>query len=107
MIKIRFVAFDGSTEEVECTANQSLMSAAVANGVSGINADCGGALACGTCHVYVAPDHAAKLPPPSEYEAEMLAVGHNIRASSRLSCQIWLDDSLDGLEVHTPESQYL
>lgn len=106
MITIRFVSHGGLTHEVTCTAGQSLMSAAVANGVAGINADCGGSLACGTCHVYVAAGHEARLPPPSEYEREMLAAGHNTRSNSRLSCQVWLEEHMDGLEVHTPESQY-
>ena len=107
MIKIRFIAFDGTQEDVECEPGQSLMNAAVASNVRGINADCGGAMACGTCHVYVEAGHEDKLPPAAELEAEMLSLGHNTRPNSRLSCQIWLDDSMDGLVVHTPESQYL
>lgn len=107
MIQIRFIAADGTPEDVVCEPGQSLMNAAVAHNVKGINADCGGAMACGTCHVYVEAGHEDKLPAAAELEAEMLSLGHNTRPNSRLSCQIWLDDGMDGLVVHTPESQYL
>lgn len=111
MIKVHFVApEDGATGHgttVQCKSGQSLMQAAVAANVEGIAADCGGMMTCGTCHVYVREPHAGALPPPVEEELAMLEFTSSPRRpGSRLSCQIVLTESLDGLTVDLPESQY-
>lgn len=100
---------DGSLagEEVEGQAGQSVMQVAVAAGVDGIVAECGGVLSCATCHVYVTPEWAQRLPPPQEDELAMLAfTATERRETSRLSCQIILEASLDGLALELPERQY-
>jgi ferredoxin, 2Fe-2S len=80
--------------------------AARLNGVAGIEAECAGSLSCGTCHVYVTPEFASKLPAASEQEQEMLEfVVAERRTGSRLSCQIMLTDELDGLTLEMPEKQ--
>ena len=92
---------------IECKTGQSLMQAAVAANVAGIEADCGGLLTCGTCHVYVREPWAGQLPPPGPDELGMLgftAAPH--RPNSRLSCQIQLTEALDGLTVDLPDTQH-
>lgn len=92
---------------LECATGQSLMQAAVAANVKGIEADCGGLLTCGTCHVYVREPHASALPAPGADELEMLGfTASPRRASSRLSCQVTLTEALDGLTVDLPASQH-
>jgi 2Fe-2S ferredoxin len=81
------------------------MEAAIANNVSGIVAECGGACSCATCHVYVADDWSERVGGPSEMEEDMLDFAFDVRASSRLSCQIRLTDEMDGLVLHVPEEQ--
>lgn len=100
---------DGSLagEELQGQPGQSVMQLAVASGLDGIVAECGGVLSCATCHVYVSPDWVERLPPPGEDELGMLAfTAVERRDTSRLSCQIILDDSLDGLALELPERQY-
>lgn len=82
------------------------MQAATENMVPGILADCGGACACATCHVYIEPPQAAQLPPPSLDELSLLEGALDTRPSSRLSCQVKLAPQLDGLVVQIPVSQY-
>ena len=97
----------GAITTLQCRTGQSLMEAAVAANVSGIEADCGGLLTCGTCHVYVRAPHASALPAPDADESGMLDFTAAPRKSnSRLSCQIRLDESLDGLAVDLPASQH-
>jgi len=83
----------------------SVMQAAVENLVPGILGDCGGACACATCHVHVDPGWMDLAGPPSEIEAQLLDGVLDLRPTSRLACQIVVNDSLDGLVVHLPESQ--
>ncbi len=98
---------DGTTTPLPCQTGQSLMEAAVAANVAGIEADCGGLLTCGTCHVYVREPHAAALPAPDADESAMLDFTAEPRQPhSRLSCQIRLDASLQGLAVDLPASQH-
>jgi 2Fe-2S ferredoxin len=98
---------DGQRIEVDARRGRSLMRAAVDAGVEQIAADCGGGLNCATCHVYVADDWAARLPPPSGDELAMLEMtAAERRPGSRLSCQITLVDALDGLVVTLPATQY-
>ena len=106
MPKVTFVAHDGTRHEVQAEAGLSLMRAAVDNDVPGIDADCGGACACATCHVYVDENFAAETGRPSAMEESMLDFAENVEPNSRLSCQIKVSDALDGLVVRMPESQH-
>lgn len=111
MIAINFVATgdqpERATATIHCKTGQSLMQAAVAANLPGIEADCGGLMTCGTCHVYVREPHASQLPPASGDEQGMLDFTASPRqANSRLSCQIELTQALDGLTVDLPPSQH-
>jgi 2Fe-2S ferredoxin len=111
MVAIRFVSrqADGSvtTRETDARPGQSLMQAAVAAGVGGIVAECGGVLVCATCHVHVAPEWSDRLPPLSGDEDQMLDCTAAPRTgTSRLSCQITVGPELDGLSVEVPARQY-
>ena len=98
---------DGPPTELSCQPGQSLMQAAVAANVAGIEADCGGLMTCATCHVYVREPHASQLPMMESDEDSMLDfTASERRANSRLSCQIKLDESLQGLAVDLPASQH-
>ena len=106
MGRVTFVEFDGKRQRVEVPTGMSLMSAAVNQGVRGIDADCGGACACATCHIHIAPDWMAIVgPPTSETESEMLQFSSDVGTDSRLACQIAMRDELDGVVVHVPEAQ--
>ncbi len=106
MIKVTFIEHDGTRREVEATAGNSLMLAAVSNKLPGIDADCGGCCSCATCHVFVDKDWLDRLPPMREDEDDMLDMTDNRRENSRLSCQITIGEELDGLVVTTPEFQF-
>lgn len=106
MAKIIFKANDGTETEVEVREGVTLMQAAVSNGVPGVDAECGGALSCATCHVYVDEAWQDRIEPASAMEKDMLEFVIEPRANSRLSCQIKVTDELDGMIVHTPETQY-
>jgi len=88
MSKITFIDYQGNSTEVEATNGDSVMEAATQNDVPGIEADCGGACACATCHVYVDPTWLDKVGKPGDLEAEMLDVADNVTDHSRLACQI-------------------
>lgn len=105
MAKIIFVTQDGAEYAVEAASGSSAMENAVRNDVPGIDADCGGACACATCHVYVEAPWFEVLGEPSEMEADMLDFASELRANSRLSCQIRIRDDLDGLRLGIPERQ--
>lgn len=106
MPRVTFLRPGARTVEIEAAAGLSLMLAAVRAQVPGILGECGGSLACATCHVYVDPAFAAGLPPVTAAEDEMLdATASERRATSRLSCQIVLADALDGLVVTVPDAQ--
>ncbi len=106
MAKITFIQPDGAEQTVEIQSGWSVMEGAVRALVPGIDADCGGACACATCHVYVEKDWLAKLPPKSEMEETMLDFAIQPKANSRLSCQLRVTSELDGLTVHIPPSQH-
>lgn len=106
MPKITYIEHSGTRHVVEANIGQTVMEAAIRNGVPGIDADCGGACACATCHVYVDSEWLDKLPPPSEGEKGMIEFAEHIEHNSRLSCQIKADASLDGLLVRLPSSQH-
>lgn len=106
MAKITYVDNEGTERVVEATNGESVMEAAIKNSIPGIDADCGGACACATCHVYVDPAFMDKVGAQQEMEKSMLDFAENVTANSRLSCQITVSDALDGLRVTTPESQH-
>ena len=106
MPKITYIAFDGTETVVDAKEGMSVMQTAVNNGVDGIVAECGGACSCATCHVHVEEEWFDKLPEAQNMEKEMLDFVMSPQPTSRLSCQIKVTTELDGLVVHTPESQY-
>ena len=105
MPKITFIEKNGTEHAVEAAAGLSVMEAAVKNLVPGIDADCGGACACATCHVYVDPAWADKVGKPDAMEESMLDFAYEPKEHSRLSCQIKVTPELDGLVVRLPEFQ--
>lgn len=106
MTKILFIEHDGTEHPVEAIPGSSVMLAAVTNGVPGIDADCGGACSCATCHVYVQEEWLDKLGPVDPMEEAMLSLSTDRKDNSRLSCQIEVTEALDGLVVTTPEFQF-
>jgi len=105
MAKITFVDHRGESRTIEVENGATVMEAAIRNAVPGIEAECGGACACATCHVYVDEAWREKVGSPSPMEEDMLDFGFDVRPNSRLSCQIKVSDELDGLVVSTPERQ--
>jgi 2Fe-2S ferredoxin len=105
MAKITYIEHDGTEHVVEVKNGLSVMEGAIRNNVPGIDADCGGACACATCHVYVDDAWAAKVGGPESMEEDMLDFAFDVRPTSRLSCQIRVRDELDGLVVRTPLRQ--
>ena len=106
MPKIKYVEHNGKEHDVEVPTGWTVMEGAVKNLIPGIDADCGGACACATCQVYVAPGWEQKLPPKSDMEETMLDFAQELEPNSRLSCQIKVTPELDGLVVKTPKSQH-
>jgi ferredoxin, 2Fe-2S len=106
MAKITYVEFNGKEHVVDVKTGLSVMEGAVKNNIPGIDADCGGACACATCHVYVEGDWLAKTGSQSAMEESMLDFAENVEPNSRLSCQIKVTDELDGLVVKMPQSQH-
>ncbi len=105
MPKIIYTEHNGQKKTVEVDKGLTVMEGAVQNGVPGIDADCGGGMACATCHVYVKEDWFNKLPKAEDAEIDMIDMAFEPKKNSRLSCQIIVSDELDGLEVTTPEKQ--
>lgn len=105
MLQLKFIGNDETVYDLEVSPGSSVMENAVRNSVPGIEAECGGACACATCHVYVDPDWMAKVGEPEPMEEDMLDFAIDVRANSRLSCQIEMRDELDGLTVRIPERQ--
>lgn len=103
MIKVHFLTADGEEHLAEADLGNNLMQVAVGNSISGIAADCGGAMACATCHVHVDEAWYGRLPEPLDAERDMLEFADNPSDTSRLSCQIELAAELDGLVVRVPE----
>jgi ferredoxin, 2Fe-2S len=106
MAKITFIQNNGMEIETKGVTGMTVMETAVKNNVAGIDADCGGACACATCHVYVAAEWVDKLPARNPMEADMLDFAFDVRDNSRLSCQIKVSDAIDGLRVSVPEKQF-
>ena len=105
MVKITFIDTAGTARTVEGEASSTVMETAIKNGVPGIEAECGGACACSTCHVYIDDAWREKVGEPSPMEEDMLDFAYEVKPSSRLSCQIKVSEELDGLTVRTPERQ--
>ena len=106
MVKVVFTDHAGSEQSVEVATGVSIMEADVSNGISGIDADCGGSCSCATCHVYVDKAWLGKLDAMNPDEDAMLGLSTDRQENSRLSCQIRLRDELDGIAVTTPEFQF-
>ncbi len=103
MPTITFVAASGDRKTVTAKPGESVMRAAVANDIPEIEAECGGSLACATCHVYVDLAWVDKLPPKDPLETDMLDMAeHDVKPESRLSCQITMTEALDGLVIGLP-----
>ncbi len=105
MPKITFVFPDGDQIALDARSGVTLMEAALYNGIAGIDADCGGACSCATCLVTIDPTWRAIVGEPGSDEADMLSASSVLDEGVRLSCQILLNDALDGLTVHLPASQ--
>ncbi len=106
MAKITYVEFGGKEHIIEVANGMTVMEGARDNGVKGIEADCGGACACSTCHVYVDEAWVSRLPKKDAMEEDMLDFAYQPDAArSRLTCQLKVSDALDGLRVYMPEKQ--
>ena len=105
MAKITFIQHNGNEQTVDGLPGMSVMETAVKNQVPGIDAECGGACACATCHVYVDESWVERLGKAEQMEEDMLDFAFDVRPTSRLSCQIKVRPELDGLTVSTPEKQ--
>ena len=105
MANITFIDSDGTTRTVDGELGSTVMETAIKNNVPGIEAECGGACACATCHVYVDDAWRETVGGPSPMEEDMLDFGYEVKPSSRLSCQIKITDAFEGLIVRVPERQ--
>ena len=105
MPKIKYIEHNGKSHVIDVSNGLSVMEGAVQNNVPGIDADCGGSMACATCHVYVKEEWFNKLPQKEVGEEDMLDLAFEPRKHSRLSCQILVSNELDGLVVDLPEKQ--
>ena len=105
MAKITYITSDAKVHEIEVQNGLTVMEGAVQNDIPGIDADCGGGMACATCHVYVQDEWYDKLSTKEDGEEDMLDMAFEPKTNSRLSCQIIVSDELDGLEVNIPSKQ--
>ena len=105
MAKINYIDHSGNKIEINVENGLTVMEGAVQNNVPGIDADCGGSMACATCHVYVEEKWLNQLPKAEDAEVDMIDMAYEPKKNSRLSCQIIVGDELDGLEITTPEKQ--
>ena len=105
MPKITYKSNDGVSKTIEVENGLSVMEGAIQNDIPGIDADCGGGMACATCHVYVEEKWLDKLPKSEEAEIDMIDMAYEPKKNSRLSCQLIVTDELDGLIVTTPSKQ--
>ena len=106
MAKIKYIEFNGTEHDVDVPNGLTVMEGALRYTIPGIDGDCGGACACATCHVYVEDGWFDKLPEMEELERDMLDFAFDVADNSRLSSQIKVDETLDGLVVKTPARQY-
>ena len=105
MPKITYKDKSGNSKTLEVEKGLTVMEGAIQNNVPGIDADCGGSMACATCHVYVEEKWLSKLPEAEAGEVDMIDMAFEPKKNSRLSCQLIVTDEMDGLEVTTPEKQ--
>ena len=105
MTKVTYKDHQGNAKTLEVDNGLSVMEGAVQNDIPGIDADCGGSMACATCHVYVEENWFSKLPKAEEAEIDMIDMAYEPKKNSRLSCQIIVSDELDGLVVNIPSKQ--
>ncbi len=105
MPKITYIEQNGNSKTIEVDNGLTVMEGAIQNNIPGIDADCGGGMACATCHVYVEDSWLNKLPKAEDAEQDMIDMAYKPNKNSRLSCQIVVSDEIDGLTVTTPEKQ--
>ena len=105
MAKITYIEHNGTNHTVDVQNGLTVMEGAVQNNIPGIDADCGGSMACATCHVYVKEEWFNKLPKKEDGEEDMIDMAYQPNKSSRLSCQLTVSDKLEGLTVNIPEKQ--
>tara|TARA_B100000242_G_scaffold122246_1_gene85916 strand:- start:2401 stop:2721 length:321 start_codon:yes stop_codon:yes gene_type:complete len=105
MPKITYKDHQGNSKTIDVDNGLSVMEGAIQKEIPGIDADCGGSMACATCHVYVSDEWINKISKPEDAEIDMIDMAYKPKKNSRLSCQIIVSDDLDGLEVTTPEKQ--
>ena len=105
MPNIKYIDHEGNSKTIEVENGLSVMEGAIQNNIPGIDADCGGSMACATCHVYVEENWLNKLPKAEDAEIDMIDMAHEPKKNSRLSCQLIVTNELDGLTVTTPAKQ--
>ena len=105
MAKIKYIDFQGNSKTIEIENGLTVMEGAIQNNIPGIDADCGGSMACATCHVYVEEKWFNKISKAEDAEVDMIDMAHEPKKNSRLSCQLIVSNELDGLIVTTPEKQ--
>ena len=105
MAKIIYKDYQGNSKTIEVENGLSVMEGAIQNDIPGIDADCGGGMACATCHVYVNEEWLDKLPEKEDGEEDMLDMAFEPKQNSRLSCQLTVSNELDGLVVNIPSKQ--
>ena len=105
MAKITYITSDAKVHEIDVPNGLTIMEGAVQNDIPGIDADCGGGMACATCHVYVKDEWFDRLPKKEDGEEDMLDMAFEPKQNSRLSCQLVVSDELDGLIVNIPSKQ--
>ena len=105
MTKVIYKDFKGNSKTIEVENGLSVMEGAIQNEIPGIDADCGGAMACATCHVYLKDEWLNKIPKAEDAEVDMIDMAYEPKKNSRLSCQLIVTDELDGLIVTTPAKQ--
>ena len=105
MAKITYIDNQGTSKTIDAENGLTVMEGAVQNDIPGIDADCGGSMACATCHVYVEEKWLDKIPKAEEAEVDMIDMAYEPKKNSRLSCQIIVSDELEGLTITTPAQQ--
>tara|TARA_B100002051_G_C16333328_1_gene438001 strand:- start:248 stop:568 length:321 start_codon:yes stop_codon:yes gene_type:complete len=105
MTKIIYIEHNGTSHQIDVANGLTVMEGAVQNNIPGIDADCGGSMACATCHVYVKEDWYNKLPKKENGEEDMIDMAYEPNKFSRLSCQITVSNEIDGLVVQLPKKQ--
>ncbi len=105
MAKITYIEHSGKSHTIEVQNGLTVMEGAIQNNIPGIDADCGGSMACATCHVYVKEEWFNKLPKKEDGEEDMLDMAYEPNKFSRLSCQLTVSDNLEGMIVNLPEKQ--